>query len=911
MISSHRSLAMAGDTSTSDPGALLNGYKAALESFASTHLDAYIGHLVAHSVPRHRKEFNDPVWKTLVLYPLEIAILDAPLLQRLRRIRQLGVAHWVYPGATHSRLEHTIGVVHQVQRLITSINTHVTDDTQPFIDQEWTNLLRLTALCHDIGHGTMSHVSEKAIRTLDAAGRVEREFARRHGVEGARLGEIAAYYMVGSPSFARLLEVVQGAVGAHVLPPDAVSLMQKTIIGTVIRDDIPLLHELISGPFDADKLDYMPRDAHMSGIPVVTDVDRLIEKVRAVKVTQDELPHDVARVVEGGRVSYTMTGIDLSGARTLDELMLGRTLLFDKIYRHQKVRAAEVMVASILLSIADLVTDTPIFAPFVFADDALLEIDEAVIAHRAKRPLTSLETARVAVASDVARRLKDRQLFVRAYAFAQTMPLDPYRGDARHQSGLEKMLRDVKDAERRDNLLRRICSDVREIVRLLGKQSALAALAGDDIAPYVRLDPPETPPSPGDAARAYLIANNRRIIPFKDDFAGARAWTDAYPLTRDIGYIFAPEEIAPYVFLAAEKVVRGEYDVRLPSSMVAYAKQDARTLNRLRSELTTAGYYVSSPFDLRPMPQRLTMADVQSDIAHIVRGLSGYSGVASQEARDRHQVTLNDERILDWLRQFETDELIDAALRVARKVRLIGRDDVVATLKTFMDGHPAFEGGFLCPLGEPKDSSAVVTYYAGDVAQQYGLRVRSLDDALARGRPIIFVDDLIGSGNQTASILETWLGLQPVVDLKEERQPLTLDQGNLLRGRPLGFVFAGGLPQGVERLRQRISELGLDATVEVGETNLPRAFEPGTFASTEQETAFRAICETVARGVLLDLAKGHDEAWTQNRVFGYGNDALLVIFPYNTPTQTLTCLWARGNVAGAPWVPLFPRRPKT
>jgi hypothetical protein len=67
------------------------------------------------------KTFNDPIWGVVELYPWEVAILDSPLLQRLRRVKQLGFAHAVYPGAMHSRLEHTLGVVEAAERMMRAL----------------------------------------------------------------------------------------------------------------------------------------------------------------------------------------------------------------------------------------------------------------------------------------------------------------------------------------------------------------------------------------------------------------------------------------------------------------------------------------------------------------------------------------------------------------------------------------------------------------------------------------------------------------------------------------------------------------------------------------------------------------------------------------------------------------------
>src|SRR5207253_295025 len=134
-----------------------------------------------------------------------------------------------------------------------------------------------------------------------------------------------------------LIEVAQQKT-EHTLPADPVTKLQDVILGRPISDQYPLLQELINGPFDADKLDYITRDAHMAGVPVVTDIPRLVQKVRALEIERSKLPLNVSQTVSTGPPLYILYGIALSGGRALDELMFGRTLLFDKIYRHQKVR---------------------------------------------------------------------------------------------------------------------------------------------------------------------------------------------------------------------------------------------------------------------------------------------------------------------------------------------------------------------------------------------------------------------------------------------------------------------------------------------------------------------------------------------------------------------------------------------
>src|SRR5262249_20185383 len=130
------------------------------------------------------------------------------------------------------------------------------------------------------------------------------------------------------------------------LPERWQSRLCDAIIGKPIHPQWPLLQELISGPFDADKLDYMSRDAQSAGIPNLTDIPRLIQKIRVAEIPAGDMPEEIGRRVESGPASYFVQGILLSGGRTLDELMIARTLLFDKVYRHQKTRAVEAMVSN-------------------------------------------------------------------------------------------------------------------------------------------------------------------------------------------------------------------------------------------------------------------------------------------------------------------------------------------------------------------------------------------------------------------------------------------------------------------------------------------------------------------------------------------------------------------------------------
>jgi deoxynucleoside triphosphate triphosphohydrolase SAMHD1 len=343
--------------------------------------------------------------------------------------------------------------------------------------------------------------------------------------------------------------------------------------------------------------------------------------------------------------------------------------------------------------------------------------------------------------------------------------------------------------------------------------------------------------------------------------------------------------------------------------MQMYAKRPARQLEELKRRLDGTGYYKSIAYDVRPVPERLTRADIKLRIERLCERLTGYEGPVRGGDVAKKRSLLSSERVLAWLRQFPA-KFADQPLNLLEEMRLVGRADVISSLRRFQETpeNGGFATGALCPLGEPKDSSAVTTYWAGDNRRGMSLQVLSLGDALSQpDLPIVFVEDFIGSGQQSISILEGWLGVEPTTHLREERGPLAPAMAEQLRKRSLAFVFAAGQPSGAEELRRRAKELGLNAKVSLNTDSVPKAFD-GPSASGRDE--LREFCRRVGHDLLLDPDGGHDETWATDRALGYGNDACLMLFGYNTPTQTLTCIWKDGVFEGIPWMALFPRRSK-
>ena len=236
---------------------------------------------------------RDPLWNTIRVDRVALRIIDTPAFQRLRHIRQLGHAYLVYPGATHSRFDHALGVYHLARRTLQLLGERgELQDVDP-ID---CRLVPYAALLHDIGHYPFSH----ALEELD-----EDHLTEHH--EALTAGFFA------SPDLAAVLSEVA---------PDAAQRIERMIRG---KSTSPL-QGLVAGSLDLDKIEYLNRDAKFCGVPYGTvDVDRLIH---ALALLRDP--------VTGRRE----IGIHEKGLSALESLLFAKYQMFRNVYWHHAVRSA-------------------------------------------------------------------------------------------------------------------------------------------------------------------------------------------------------------------------------------------------------------------------------------------------------------------------------------------------------------------------------------------------------------------------------------------------------------------------------------------------------------------------------------------------------------------------------------------
>ena len=275
---------------------------------------------------------RDPLWNNIRLDPLAFELIDTPAFQRLRYVRQLGLAFLVYPGATHSRFEHALGTYHLARRTLTLFEEQ---DEYSRISDDECQLIRIAALLHDIGHYPFSHA-------LEEIGAMHHEVVARPLICDGEAAD-ALRRELGANAPERIVELIRG------------------------ESDSPL-QGLISGSIDLDKLDYLRRDAFMCGVSYgEIDVDRLINALTLV-------PDPVTGEPRVGMVE--------KGLSALESLLFARYQMYRNVYWHHAVRSATAMYKRLVADALDAgALDARTLAGFT--DEGLLH----AIGQRAPSPL--------------------------------------------------------------------------------------------------------------------------------------------------------------------------------------------------------------------------------------------------------------------------------------------------------------------------------------------------------------------------------------------------------------------------------------------------------------------------------------------------------------------------------------------
>lgn len=282
-------------------------------------------------MPKNIHEIRDPIHVFVRMDNYEREVLDFYALQRLRHIHQLALTYLVYPGATHKRFEHSLGVMELASRVFDVITNpaNITDQirdllaplSQPNVLQYWKQILRMAALCHDIGHLPFSHAAEKDLLP--------------QGWDHEKLTQD----IINSHD----MKSIWNSITPPLRPEDIVKLAvgPKKAKDLVFSDWETILSEIIVGDaFGVDRMDYLLRDSHHAGVAYGKfDHYRLIDTLRI-------LPAPPVDKSEGSE--EPALGVEEGGIQSAEALMLARYFMYSQVYFHPVRRVYDIHLKDFL-----------------------------------------------------------------------------------------------------------------------------------------------------------------------------------------------------------------------------------------------------------------------------------------------------------------------------------------------------------------------------------------------------------------------------------------------------------------------------------------------------------------------------------------------------------------------------------
>ena len=247
------------------------------------------------------KIIRDPIHGDIKLEGLFLELIEAPEIQRLYDIKQLGFAHLVFPGAHHTRLEHSLGTYHMAFKAAEQIN----------LDKDEKEIITCAAFLHDIGHGPFSHTLEHILRdTLNAdhIDLTEKLIFGEHEIYNEKEKE----YII-SPSVFEILKKHN---------------IEHEHIANIIRGNTnkkQYLGQLLTSPVDVDQIDYLIRDSYYTGVAYgMIDIERFLQTL----------------IINNNQLAVKKKGVGV-----LENILMARNLMYSSVYFHKTVRIAELMLA--------------------------------------------------------------------------------------------------------------------------------------------------------------------------------------------------------------------------------------------------------------------------------------------------------------------------------------------------------------------------------------------------------------------------------------------------------------------------------------------------------------------------------------------------------------------------------------
>ncbi len=903
-----------------------------VNQFCSNSLSEYIKKLKNLKIKSDvfEKDIFDFVWGTVELKPHEILILDSPLLQRLRYIKQLGMADMLYCNATSTRFSHTIGVIEVSSRMAKKVakGLRFSEASEPEI--KLVQIVRLAALFHDAGHMFYSHVSEKYLANdacfpeynviHDAIVHVQKEIKRTYN---CALHELVSAMIVQSDAVHELLKapIVKQSIKFNLDEDVDISYFQdcisSLILGCAINPVLLPFSKIIKGNVDADRIDYLSRDSACTKVPISVDASRLIQKIIVVNYRENDPKDRFSENSAWNENSYKwdryfpewndrgfkIMVVKNSATKVCFQLANARLNMYESVYCHHKVLTAETMVREVIAKYFEQCDEVSFSTILSWSDEVFSE-------HWGKIVNTNnIPTEEVTKINNMIRKIRNRDLYKRVAAFSLRDLEDASVSAAGKRRFSNEVVKEQKDRTRKNEFCEKIKNEYKTICGLVG-----ATIDDTEESKFVFVS---------------VEFTSIEAIPI-DDGNGSYEWSDEVykDSTIDEGkksreekfFLLSDCKHRECAYLAFEKVLFENYSIRINKRAAKCLKSNYSTLKENKENLYKKDYYKHA----------LCLVDddiffdkkiINPLVASVVNKYNRF------EAHDSRSI--NEKSVKDFLRQFDALDLdynqvtplLEGVLMFMSSGWFIGREQIRNAGENCWFKDLSNTTINLCIVGSSTDSSQHYTYYFNDLKtplKEKNLSFRIESDLVhclnntSAGDTIYFFDDGTYSGNQITSIFQEYMGVEDCNRNTKESHVHVLNQNQQdeLKKRNIHLLFVLGNSDKEDFIKRELSSLGIN-NVEISYQ------EDMKVSALTRYIPDKSQCELVTNslrdiGVQLveEKKRGHD-SWDEKRkkeaALGYNNAQQMVVTCVSVPTYTVPAFWMDGTVNDREWKSLFTR----
>lgn len=524
------------------------------------------------------KSLNDTIWGTIDIEEREFFIIDSPIIQRLRRIKQLGFVDYLYSSATHSRFSHSLGVLKVATQMFDKIYQELQSQDNYNINISYEKLkllIRTAALFHDCGHLGFGNSMETFLEenrnciSFDLIQKIKYYFYQNINLK-PDLVRILAMLILNSSPVIKLLELVGVLDSSPTERQEGIDILCCLMIGYPYSLSFAPFSQIINGPIDSNKMDYLKRDSFQTGVPIAVDMSRILQKIRAVKNTRKI--NNLSKS-ETSDIAFYELGITYSAINTVDHLSLSGYLMFENVYCHQKVITIEAMFQKALSNLNEEIPNFfGNFANILSLSDSISALSQRLLKKDGKNHCDSIKLNQ---SLDILSRIN----FRRVPKKVMNISGDTFtKVDNSYNSVYSDIFGD-NNYKQILNITSRIEEELVQILKLLNVNH------NNDLDICIVSKP---------TTRKLNFEKNTNVavegVIERNNIFESDNWLKSRDSRKQFCFISCNEVYKEYAYIAIEKVFLDDYKVRIKNDSFAISI-NADTLYKSKLKLFKLGYY--------------------------------------------------------------------------------------------------------------------------------------------------------------------------------------------------------------------------------------------------------------------------------------------------------------------------------